>query len=96
MKKISSTTKQRASRRAAPPCSHVDDPDAYIDERGNIVIVGHDAWQRASYVDYGRAIPSAWIPLRRDHANPCHHAEPRFGGDSVDGVVGTPNQKGEA
>ena len=59
----------RASRRAAPLCSHVEEPDAYIDERGNIVIVGHDAWQRVSYVDYNRAIPSAWIPLRRDHAN---------------------------
>lgn len=29
-------------------------------------------------------------------SNPSHHAEPRLGGDSVDGVVGTPNQKGEA
>ena len=28
-------------------------------------------------------------------SNPIHHAEPRLGGDSVDGVVGTPNQKGE-
>ena len=24
-------------------------------------------------------------------ANPSHHAEPRLGGDSVDGVVGSPN-----
>ena len=26
-------------------------------------------------------------------ANQSHHAEPRFGGDSVDGVVGIPNQE---
>ena len=26
--------------------------------------------------------------------NPSHHAEPRLGGDSVDGVVGSPNQEG--
>ena len=28
--------------------------------------------------------------------NPSHHAEPRLGGDSEDGVVGSLNQKGEA
>ena len=28
-------------------------------------------------------------------ANPSHHAEPRFGGDSVDGVVGRPESKEE-
>ena len=65
---MSKQKRQRAARKSEAACSQVP-PDAYIDERGNIVIVGHDAWQRASYVDYGRAIPSMWIPLLRDHAN---------------------------
>ena len=30
----------------------------------------------------------------KEHMNPSHHAEPRLGGDSVDGVVGSPNQEG--
>lgn len=28
-------------------------------------------------------------------SNPSHHAEPRLGGDSVDGVVGRPNSESE-
>ena len=34
------------------------------------------------------------IPPRVAGRNPGHHAEPRFGGDSVDGVVGSLNQDG--
>lgn len=35
-----------------------------------------------------------WLRERFNHpANPSHHAEPRHGGDSVDGVVGLSNQE---
>lgn len=48
----------------------VVEPDAYIDDHGCVVIVGYNAWRRAGYVtDNKRAIPSSWIPLRRDRAN---------------------------
>lgn len=41
------------------------EPQAYIDDTGNIVIVGEDAWNRASFIDHKRAIPQSWIPLTK-------------------------------
>lgn len=38
-------------------------PIAFIDENGSIVIVGEDAFNRASFVDSDRAFPDAWKQL---------------------------------
>ena len=48
---------------AAP--ARVDDPVAFIDEDGRIVIVGEDAWLRCAFVDPDRAFPDSWTPLVR-------------------------------
>ena len=39
-------------------------PVAYLDDRGNIIVVGFDAWNRASFVDSNRAIPDSWKELK--------------------------------
>lgn len=38
-------------------------PDIYIDEVGSVIVVGHDAYRRASWIDVGRAIPDKWTKL---------------------------------
>lgn len=53
-----------------------------------------------SLMELHEKVRRVWADARespRPHgytANPSHHAEPRFGGDSVDGVVGSLNQEG--
>jgi hypothetical protein len=57
---------------------------------------GRDSLARKTDCVAGRnAVKSAQSYRIPDHymSNPSHHAEPRFGGDSVDGVVGIPNQE---
>ena len=49
----------------------------------------------ADLAGYAVSLADALIAADANTPNLGHHAEPRFGGGSVDGVVGTPNQKGE-
>ena len=41
-------------------------PVAFINEHGNIVIVGYDAWNKTSFVDADRAFPDSWTRLVPD------------------------------
>ena len=59
---------------------------------------GHTPGQ--GVISGGAHCPQAWAErVRRGQyivqPNHSHHAEPRFGGDSVDGVVGRPESKEE-
>jgi len=47
----------------------LDDPVAFINEDGRIVIVGEDAWLRCAFVDPDRAFPDSWTPLVRATSN---------------------------
>lgn len=38
-------------------------PDIYIDDAGSVIVVGHDAYRRTSWIDAGRAIPDKWTKL---------------------------------
>ncbi len=38
-------------------------PDIYIDEVGSVIVVGHDAYRRTSWIDADRAIPDKWKKL---------------------------------
>jgi hypothetical protein len=38
-------------------------PDIYIDEVGSVIVVGHEAYRRTSWIDVGRAIPDKWTKL---------------------------------
>lgn len=35
----------------------------YLDEIGNLVVVGYAAYRKTAYVDEGRAIPDSWRRL---------------------------------
>ena len=47
----------------------LDAPLAFIDDHGGVVIVGFDAWNKASFVDADRAFPDSWTRLIPKTAN---------------------------
>ncbi len=46
----------------------MENPIAYIDDKGTIVIVTFEAWNKASFVREGGAIPDSWIELIKREA----------------------------
>lgn len=62
MTKTKKVTKRRNGQSASKAMLG-NEPPAYMDEEGRIIIVGFEPWNKASFVEKGRAIPDKWKAL---------------------------------